>query len=64
MKNKNQNFKPVLKILIHMYGGPNSLTAFRMVAIQEELQWYFPNITDSQLTYARNIMNNLKNKND
>lgn len=47
-----------------MYGGPNSLTAFRMVAIQEDLQWYFPNITDSQLTCARNFMNNLQNKNN
>lgn len=64
MKNNNQNFKLVLKDLIYMYGGPNSLTAFRMVAIQEDLQWYFPNITDSQLTCARNFMNNLQNKNN
>ena len=62
MKNKNQiqNLKSVLKDLIHMYGGPDSLTPFLIVTIQEDLQSYFRNITDDQLTYARNYMNKLK----
>jgi hypothetical protein len=64
MKNKTefQSIKSTLKDLIEIYGGIKSLTPFVISQVQKDLQWYFHNITDNHLVFARNYMNSRKSK--
>ncbi len=66
MKNQTvlQKIKSATKDYVNRYGGKESLCPHLIAQIQEELQWQFRNITESQLTYARNLMNSLKTKNN
>ncbi len=56
-----KDIRPVINRLISECEGPKCLVDFRRIPlILEELQWFFPEMTDSQSEKARHFMLKLK----